>query len=145
VKDVVVLENLDVTRSRSAENVPPDGVAAARGIGSLIEQDRIVRPRDRRDHARQRIGQQLAGAEILYVKRVNAKSGGVMQVCQVRRARAHGKVAHVRELFPRRERIVVEDDFFGSIHAAFPAQPDRVRFPLLGPRVVPVAVVAVRN
>ncbi len=145
LQDVVLLEHLDVLRPRSPGHVPPHGVATFRRVGRQVEERAVVvRPGGSVPHARDRVGQPPR-AQVFHVQRVLAERRGVLEIQEPAAVGTDVEAAQRVEPFPLRQRVLIEDHGFGRLEAALLATKDRVRLPLLGAVVVPIAVVAVRH
>jgi hypothetical protein len=101
-------------------------------------------PRDG-GHALDRIAKELARREILHVQRVLAKTREIDRVGELRAVGAHVHHADRGVLVSLRERVHVEEHFFGRLHRARAPAVDGVLLPFDLALVVPEAAAPIRH
>ena len=124
---------------RCGDDVPPDFVGSLRDrIFRRVEECPIVaRPHDSANTVDLLAGR-LAGSQILHVQRELPVARRVERIRQPMPVVADDIRADAKIGMALCQRIQVEEQLLGRVHAALPPAHDRVLFPLLGARVVEV-------
>ncbi len=142
---VLLFMEQDVGRGIGAERVTVQPIGPLGHVGDRVEERLVVRGPGRGRDPRDLLGEELAGDEVLDVEGVVAEARVVRGVGEQVAVVADLSRSHRHELLALRERVDVEVNLLGGVEAALLAAVDRVLLPLLRPRVVVPAAVAVRD
>ena len=124
---------------------------AIKPVGALgavlpdVEQRAVIaRPRDRA-HFLDAVGEHPAIAQVLQMHRVFAESAGIRRIGEQVAVGADFDRSHGVELVALRQAVHVQDHGLGRVRAALPAAETAVLLAFLGPGVIVVGTLAVRD
>ena len=130
---VVLLEDELVFALARAEAVTPEAMGTLGGVQRGVEERQVVGgPFARVGGGGERVRQQLAGAEVLHLQRVDLVAFGVGRVGEQRLAGTDGEDAQPPILFAVGELVAIEQNFFKGAGLAPAAAIDVVLEPFFG-------------
>jgi hypothetical protein len=129
------------------EDVAEHAILAQRHrvLAGVEERLVVVGPRQRSGDVGRGVGVDLAGLQVLHVEHVLIAPDGVVDPRQGLAVAGHVVRADPVVGVTRGERVAVEEDLLGGGYRAPAPAEDRLLFPALEPRVVPVAAVEGRD